>query len=89
MLILVVFVPVSGFLTVTFYECRQNSTNLSARITSRSNLMLILFQTIIVLAFSVMSGGQFIYILLVILMGGSLLVFFSFTMSHPYYNERF
>jgi hypothetical protein len=53
----------------------------------RSHLIFILYQVVMVLAYTFMHGSEYHYILLALILVGSLLIFIKFHFNTPFYND--
>lgn len=71
----------------TFYDSRMYSGDATAKANGRSGLALPAFQLIMIFAMSIMKGDDFIYIIIIIHFGGSLILFLTFTMTEIYFNH--
>lgn len=51
---------------LTFFECRYNSNDLNARLDSRSHLVLMIFEIVIILFYSLLVTSDLNYVLIVV-----------------------
>jgi hypothetical protein len=83
----VLFLSISLVVSITYFECRKSATDANARINSRGNFLLLCYQMVLVICFNLMHGEQYQYIILFLILGGSLLLFIKFHFNSPYFNE--
>lgn len=74
---------------VTYFECRFRAEDLTSKINARSDAIMLTYIIVQEIAFSIMHDQSFLYILLVITLGGSLIIFLAFAFNSQYHDFKF
>ena len=83
------FVTITFLVVLIYFECLQNSNDPSARVSSRPNFFFLLYEVVLIIAFTFLNDETNDYILIALLLVGSLMIFAKFHFNSPYYNEEF
>lgn len=73
---------------ICYFECKSSANVPTARTNARANFLLLLYESLMVIALTFMRGKDYHYIILIFILGGSLIIFFKFHFNSPYYNEK-
>ena len=87
--VIIIFLVLCFIITMTFYDCRMNSSDPTAKVNGRSGLLFQFYQLLMVLVLNIIKGDQFIYIHLVLIFGGSTLIFISFAINEIFHHQGF
>ncbi|EAS07526.3 PAS domain S-box protein (macronuclear) [Tetrahymena thermophila SB210] len=85
----IAFIIVTFLVVLIYFECLHNSNDPTARVTSRPNFVFLLYQVVLIIAFTFMNNQQNDYVLIGLLIAGSLVTFTKFHYESPFYNEEF
>jgi len=84
----VLFLPSTLLISLTFYEYKCGKTNdATARVSSRPNFILNLYQMIMIVCLTFLTGEEFQVILLALILMGSILLFVKFFFNSSYHDE--
>jgi PAS domain S-box-containing protein len=83
----ILFSAVSLTSSLTYFEYKNDSNNPSARVTSRPQFLLNLYQLIVSICVTYFSGIELKIILLAVMLVGSALLFIQFHFSFPFHDE--
>lgn len=72
----------------TNYDNKFNSKEISARANGKAQFDIVIYKMILTISYIYIGTDQFIYIILVILMGGSIIIFQRFHFNSSFYHER-
>ena len=83
-----IFLETAYVVCICYFECKSSANVPTARTNARANFLLLLYQSLMVIALTFMRGKDYHYIILIFILGGSLIIFFKFHFNSPYYNEK-
>ncbi|CAD8108800.1 unnamed protein product [Paramecium sonneborni] len=86
---LILYIVLSMTIIFTYFECRFRANDLTAKINGRADAIMQSYVIVQEIAFSIMHDQNFTYILLVITLGGSLIIFLAFSLGTQYHSFLF
>ncbi len=84
---IILFSGISFILVLTYVEGRNTSSDPNARIDGRSHFDFTVYKLVLLLIFALLDSSQFLYILLGIILGESIVLFQRFYFNSPYFNN--
>ncbi|CAD8188241.1 unnamed protein product [Paramecium pentaurelia] len=86
---LVLYITLCMTIIFTYFECRFRANDQTAKINGRADAIMQSYVIVQEIAFSIMHNRNFAYILLVITLGGSLIIFLAFSLGTQYHSFLF
>jgi len=81
------FIVVSLTASLTFFEYKNTNNDPTARVSSRPNFLVNVYQMIMIICLTFLTGDQFQVILLALILIGSVVIFVKFYFNSPYHDE--
>ncbi|EGR29851.1 PAS domain S-box family protein [Ichthyophthirius multifiliis] len=75
-------------LLITFFDRRMNSNDPNAKLSGQTNYSFGIYKLLIIIIFVFMNNDQFSYLLLALILGGSILIFQRVHFHNSYINEK-
>jgi len=83
----IVFILCTLISSLTLFEYKTNPNDPTARVTSRSNCYVNLYQAVMIICLTFLTQSQFTIILMLMILGGSAMIFYKFFFNFPYHDE--
>jgi len=83
----IVFIICTLISSLTLFEYKTNPNDPTARVTSRSNCFVNLYQAIMIICLTFLTQTQFTIILMLMILAGSGFIFYKFFFNFPYHDE--
>lgn len=81
------FIVISLTASLTFFEYKNTNNDPTARVSSRPNFLVNVYQMIMIICLTFLTGDQFQVILLALILIGSVVIFVKFYFNSPYHDE--
>ena len=84
----IIFILIAFVVSLTYFESRSTSNDLTAKVTSRADVYIVIMKTILLYMFSFLVRVQFHWFIIVLLIILSAIAYFNYRTNWPYYNDK-
>jgi hypothetical protein len=83
-----IFIIISLIVSLTYFESKSASHDISARVNSRADVVIIIMKIILIYMFAFLANKDYHWFIIVVLLIVSFTSYFNYRNSWPYYNDK-
>ena len=84
----IIFIVISGVVSLTYFESRSTSNDLAAKVTSRADVFIVAMKTILLYLFAFLANQEYHWFIIAVLIIVSFIAYFNYRTNWPYFNDK-